>query len=202
MMIYKRRNRFQLLSKKTGTCLIVLFLMVISMSSVFAVSQDDELITPVIQLLFSEEDSIKYVTAVAKDYTSDTAGIPVSELDIYLYVKRSFSLLAIGEYYNTTDENGEVTIEFPGDLPGDSDGNVIIIARIDEDHRYNETEVSEIVNFGIPVQIDLESNKRSLAAAGANAPLSLLLLVNGIILAVWGVIIYIIIQIFKISRVK
>ena len=167
-----------------------------------AFRQDDERITPVIQLQFSEEDSIKYISAQVNEYSSDNSGKPIAELDLYFFVQRTFSLLPIGDYFNTTDENGEVRIEFPSDLTGDSAGNVIIIARIEEDDMFEGVEVSKIASFGIPIHIDPRANKRSLTAASANAPISLLLLVNGIILAVWGIIIYIFTQIYKIRRAE
>jgi hypothetical protein len=110
--------------------------------------------------------------------------------------------LPIGDYFNTTDENGEVRIEFPYDLPGDSAGNVIIIARIEEDDRFEGVEVSKTASFGIPLNIDHRANRRSLTAASANAPISLLILVNGLILAVWGIIIYIFTQIYRIRRAE
>ena len=167
-----------------------------------AFRQDDERITPVIQLRFSEEDSIKYITAQVNEYSSDSSGKPIAELDLYFFVQRTFSQLPIGDYFNTTNENGEVRIEYPNDLPGDSAGNVIIIARIEEDDRFDGVEVSKIASFGIPFYIDHRANKRSLTAASANAPISLLILVNGIILVVWGIIIYIFTQIYRIRRVE
>ena len=166
-----------------------------------AIRQDEERITPLIQLRFSEGDSVKYITAQVNEYTNDTIGDPIPELDLYFFVQRTFSQLPIGDYFNTTDENGEVRIEFPYDLPGDSAGNVIIIARIEEDDRFESAELSKIASFGVPAHIDQQANKRTLAAAGANAPISLLILVNSIIMVVWGIIIYIFTQIYKIRRV-
>lgn len=167
-----------------------------------SVRQEDERITPVIQLRFSVEDSVKYVTVQVNESIHDTMGDPIPDLDLYLYVQRTFSRLPIGEYFNTTDENGVVRIEFPSDLPGDSAGNVEIIASVEEDDSYKGVEVSETVGFGVPPGIDNRENKRSLAAAGANAPISLLILVNGIILVVWGIITYIFTEIFRIRRAE
>ncbi len=167
-----------------------------------AFRQDDKRITPVIQLRFSEEDSIKYITAQVNEYSSDSLGKPIAELDLYFFVQRTFSQLPIGDYFNTTNENGEVRIEFPYDLRGDSAGNVTIIARIEEDDMFEGVEVSKTASFGIPFHIDYRAHKRSLTAASANAPISLLILVNGIILAVWGIIIYIFTQIYRINRAE
>ena len=184
------------------TKMILLFFLLNFELQAIAFRQDDERITPLIQLRFSEEDSVKYITAQVNEYANDTVGDPISELDLYFFVQRTFSQLPIGDYFNTTDENGEVRIEFPYDLSGDSAGNVIIIASIEEDDRFEGTEVSKIASFGIPVDYDIHGNRRTLAAAGANAPISLLILVNGIILAVWGIIIYIFTQIYRIRRAE
>jgi hypothetical protein len=182
---------------------IILLLLLINFEiQASAFSQDDERITPVIQLRFSVEDSVKYITAQVNEYINDTLGDPISELDLYFFVQRTFSRLPIGDYFNTTDENGEVRIEFPYDLPGDSDGNVVIIASIEEDDRFEGVEVSKTASFGVPADIDRQEYKRSLAAAGANAPISLLILVNGLILVVWGIIIYIFTQIYRIHRAE
>ena len=191
-----------------GSFIKLCFILILSLYFVFielqasAFIQDDERITPVIQLEFSVEDSIKYITAQVNEYNLDSIGKPIGELDLYFFVQRTFSELPIGDYFNTTNENGEVRIEFPNDLRGDSAGNVTIIARIEEDDMFEGVEVSKTASFGIPVTIDHRANKRSLTAAGANAPISLLLLVNGIILAVWGIIIYIFTQIFRIRRAE
>ena len=189
-------------SIKTGIGMILLFILVNFELQAIVSIQDDERITPVIQLRFSVEDSIKYITAQVNEYNLDSIGKPIVELDLYFYVQRTFSQLPIGDYFNTTDENGEVRIEFPHDLPGDSAGNVIIIARIEEDDMFEGIEVTKTTSFGIPFYIDPRANKRSLTAASANAPISLLILVNGIILVVWGIIIYIFTQIYKIRRTE
>jgi hypothetical protein len=156
----------------------------------------------VIKLEFYEEDSVKYITAYVNEFNNDSTGAPIEEIDIYFYVERFFSLLPIGDIFNTTDENGQVTIEFPGDLPGDSVGNVTIISKIEEDPDYGDLEVRKTLNWGVPIVIDVLENKRSLWAARANSPISLLILSNSIIAAVWGVILYILYQLLKISRIK
>lgn len=109
-------------------------------------------------------------------------------------------MLPIGDIFNTTEENGEVKIEFPSDLPGDSVGNVKIIVKILEADEYTDTEVEEIINWGKVTRFNNKQTKRSLWAAGANAPISLLLLTNLLILSVWGIIVYIIYKIFQISK--
>ena len=153
-----------------------------------------------IQLDFHEEEDSKLITAKVIEIFGDSIGDPVPELDLYFYVERTFKPLPIGDIFNTTDENGEVTIEFPADLPGDTLGNVNIIARIQESDEFADTEVSKVINWGVPLKIDHRENQRTLWAAGANAPITLLLLVNSLILAAWSIIVYMIYELYKISR--
>lgn len=152
----------------------------------------------IVSLTFSEDNDAKTIKAKA----TDQVGLPIEELDLYFYVKRTFSLLPIGDVFNTTDENGEVIIDFPDDLPGDTEGNVIIIVKILESDLYNDLSVETVKNWGIKTYIDQSEEKRSLWAAAANAPLSLVFLVSGMILVIWFIIWYIIFVLYKISKIK
>jgi hypothetical protein len=153
-----------------------------------------------IQLDFHEEEGKKLITATIIESFSDSLGNPVPDLDVYFYVERTFNPLPIGDIFNTTDEEGKVTIEFPADLPGDTLGNVNIIARIQESDEFEDTEVNRVINWGVPLELDDYSNKRSLWAAGANAPIPLLILVNSLILIVWSIIFYMVYQLYRISK--
>ena len=152
-----------------------------------------------VSLSFSEDNDVKSITAIA----NDQEGLPIEELDLYFYVKRTFSLLPIGDAFNTTDENGVVEVEFPTDLPGDTEGNVEIVVKIIESDIYNDLSLETIKNWGIPtIQPDQLEEKRSLWAAAANAPITLVLTVSGMILAIWFINCYIIFILYKISKIK
>lgn len=174
-------------------CIILFFLFSVQYSQ----SQEKKAI---IRLQFSEDGVKKYITAKVNEFENDSIGDPVSEIDLNFYVERTFSLLPIGDFFNTTEENGEVKIEFPSDLPGDSVGNVKIIVKIVEADEYTDTEVQKTINWGIVTSLSNKQDKRSLWAAGANAPISLLLLTNILILTVWGIIVYIIFKLVQISK--
>jgi len=153
-----------------------------------------------IKLDFTQEEGKKLITASVFETFGDSLGAPVPDLDVYFYVERTFKPLPIGDIFNTTDEEGKVTIEFPEDLPGDTLGNVKVITRIQESDEFKDTEVSKVIDWGVPLQIDDSASKRSLWAAGANAPIPLLILVNSLILIVWSIIFYLIFELYKISR--
>lgn len=153
-----------------------------------------------IKLRFNEDGDSKLITATVTETFGDSLGEPVPDLDLYFFVERTFRPLPIGDIFNTTDEEGNVTIEFPADLPGDSMGYVNVIARIQDSDEFEESEVTQKIRWGVPLETDNQENKRSLWAAGANAPIPLLILVNTLILTAWSIIIYLIFQLYKISR--
>ena len=177
---------------------VVTGLVMLLMPVAWCLAQDR---TAEIQLDFHQEDgSNKLITATVNETFGDSLGGPVQELDLYFFVERTFRPLPIGDIFNTTDEEGKVTIEFPADLPGDTSGNVTVIARITDSDEFKDYEVKRTIRWGVPIEIDHRDNVRSLWAAGANAPITLLILVNSLILVAWSIIFYLIFQLYKISR--
>ncbi len=175
-------------------CFLACLMIIIS----YAVNAQDKKVA--ISLDFSEKGDQKFINATAREYTNDSIGGPVEELDLYFYVERTFSLLPIGDVFNTTDENGQVSVEFPGDLPADPAGNVNLIVKVQESDIYRDTSVNATKAWGIPAKIEDNTAKRTLWAAGANAPISLLILVNSLIAIAWGIIIYIVFKFYSISK--
>ena len=152
-----------------------------------------------ISISFSEENENKVIITKAVDQS----GLPIEDLELYFYVKRTFSLLPIGDPFNATDENGIVEVEFPNDLPGDTEGDLIIVVKIFESDLYNDLSLEMTKNWGLSTILDDPNiEKRSLWAAAANAPISLVITVSSMIIAVWYIICYIIFKLYKISRIK
>ena len=154
-----------------------------------------------ISLSFTTDDSLKYISASVHEIDKDSIGPPVTGMDVYFYVDRLFRPLPIAaDEFNITDDQGIVTVEFPVDLPGDTNGIVTIIARIEDDPQYGNLEARGTVRWGKPLVINLARQERALWASRANAPVSLLILVNSIILVVWVVIFYIVYQVYRIRK--
>jgi len=186
----------QILTKRyiNGLWIILILLMI----PLYRVIGQDR--TADINIEFHEDDEIKLITATIMETFGDSLGAPVPDLDVYFYVERTFNPLPIGDIFNTTDEEGKVTIEFPADLPGDSLGNVNLIVKIQESDEFADAEISRVINWGVPLEMDDRDSRRSLWAAGANAPIPLMILVNSLILIVWSIIIYMVYELYKISK--
>ncbi|WP_457618345.1 hypothetical protein [Lutibacter sp.] len=171
------------------------------MSTTQIYAQDNTKEDALISLDFTEKNNIKTIKATV----TNKIGEPVEELDLYFFVKRTFSLLPIGDVFNTTDENGEVEVEFPKDLPAsDTEGNVVILVKILESDLYNDLTVETTKKWGVPIS-DKEyhqQDERSLWATAANAPMSLIVSISIMILSVWYIIFYILYKLYIISKIK
>jgi len=179
--------------------IFVVGLVFMSTSQIHA--QDNVKEDAIISLDFTENNNVKTIRATVTNEIGD----PVEELDLYFFVKRTFSLLPIGDVFNTTDENGVVEVEFPNDLPAsDTEGNVVILVKILESDLYNDLTIETTKKWGVPIsdKVYHQQNKRSLWAAAANAPMSLIVSISIMILSVWYVILYILYKLYKISKIK
>jgi hypothetical protein len=163
--------------------------------SVHALAQDAQ-----IKLSFSEADSVRTVKAIITKAGEDGIQAPVKGVDVKIYVKRSFSLLPVEGDNLTTDDNGEASVEFPYDIPGDAEGKLAIIGKVEDNEELGELESSEVVAWGTVLQPDMEFSKRALWQTGANAPLPLVIFVTSMIALVWGIIFYIVYLLFVINK--
>ena len=161
--------------------------------------EDDTMEDAKIALSFNEESDSKIIIATATNFNND----PIEDLELYFYVKRTFSNLPIGDIFNVTDETGTVKVVFPNDLPGDLEGNVTILVKIIDSDIYNEQTIETKKKWGVPSPSpDQLDEKRSLWAAAANAPIPLILIISALIFSIWFIIFYIIYTLFKISKIR
>ncbi len=154
-------------------------------------AQDDEAI---MKLDFSVEDSVK--TVAASVMFNDSAA---ADVEVKFYVKRLFSLLPVGDA--TTDEDGLASLEFPDDIPADLNGKIMVIAKIEDDENLGNSEISEEINWGVPRK-PISDLERSLAGSRENAPVYFIVIANLIIAGIWGTLIYVVLQLFKIRRIS
>ncbi len=153
------------------------------------------------KLNFTIEDSVKVckVTVSAKDK-------PVEGADVKFYVKRFFGSLPLipkGKAV-ATDDKGEARVNFPVGLPGDVNGTVVVIAKIEDNETYGTIEAQDSVKWGTIIsKADQEDlwNERSLSGTGSKAPIYLIATAGIIILGIWGALMYVIFSLVRIKRV-
>ncbi len=146
-------------------------------------------ITPV------KEDSLLSVSVKLVDMVSGVE-TPVKEAVIGIFVTRLFNPLKVVEA--TTDENGEASVEFPANLPGDAKGNLTLLARLDESEVYGNLEASSEQKWGVPVSNLNEEQPRALWSS--HPPMWMLITFIVLMVTVWGHYIVIIYELFRLRK--
>lgn len=129
----------------------------------------------------SDADSIKIITLNATTMENGRS-VPVAGEVVMIYVPRMFSLLPVTEA--TLDETGSISVEFPSDLPGDSLGNLQIIARFEENPTFGNVEKTTIQQWGLPTSYSVPVSHRALWTK--TAPKWMIFTLTILLAGVWG----------------
>ncbi|MFC2123334.1 hypothetical protein ACFLU5_00875 [Bacteroidota bacterium] len=144
---------------------------------------------------FIEVDSVKTILATAYEINIDGEKTPIENEDIYFYTPGSFSLLNLGE---EELEDGQCMINFPVTLPGDSVGNVTIIARIEDSDDFGSVEIQKIKDWGTPrIPVIIESRR---GLGDTDAPLWMVYTLIVLLSVVWFHYMYILYVVYLIKK--
>lgn len=149
----------------------------------------------------STVDGVKNIEAKVTELKNGE-WLPAKEVELKIAVMRSIGNMPVGdEETYTTDSLGIVNAEFKRDsLYGDAKGNIILIARTEDNETYGNVFTKKEVNWGKVPKVENNFNKRSLWAPRGQSPYWLLGMAYVIIGGVWGVLAYLILLIFKLKR--
>ena len=149
-----------------------------------------------IEIAFIEVDSVKIISA--KAFEIDQSGsdtILNDRIDLSFYIPGSFSLYKIGE---AELNDGVCTVEFPVTLPGDSEGNLTIIAKIEESDDFGFVEGSAVKDWGMVRETLVQEERRGLG--DTDAPLWMTYTLIVLLSAVWIHYLYIFVVIYLIKK--
>lgn len=178
-----------------------LFLATITGSNQFEdTSTELEITKARIELSLQEEDSIRTVSAKVFE-KQDSGWVQVPEVELKFMVMRQFKNLPISEDVYETDENGEASAEYILSIPGDETGSINLGAKIDEHELYGSITATKSSPWGLPLAPDNSFKKRTLFATRDKTPIWLLVFSNLMIIAVWGIIFYLLYQIVEIRKI-
>ncbi len=139
-------------------------------------------------------DTIQTVKVEGFKINPDGSESPLAEETVVVSVQRMFSRLPVGEV--TLDESGTGSLEFPVNLPGDSIGNLHVVAFIAEHETYGNLESAATVQWGIPKQKVLVTHR---ALWTQIAPLWMIVSLTILLVGVWAHYAYVI---FQLRRIK
>ena len=143
--------------------------------------------------------------AVKVSSFNGTEWLPARDVEMKVGVSRSASsILSAGdEATYTTDSTGTVTAELKKTkLPGDEKGNIILVAKVEDNDKYGNLLVEKSVPWGVATKQDNNFfDQRTLWSTRFRTPFWLLFMAYSIVIGVWGTILYLIIQIVKIKKI-
>jgi hypothetical protein len=149
----------------------------------------------------SSDETAKTITATVTKL-KDGEWVPAKDVEMKIGIRRSGSILSAGdEETYTTDSTGQAVAEFKKDsLPGDEKGNIMLVAKVEDNELYGNLVVEKSVPWGVFKKFENNFNKRSLWATRFKTPIWLLFMAYSIVAGVWGVLIYLVWQIIKIKK--
>ena len=142
-----------------------------------------------------EKNQVQAAISALKEKTVQ----PVAGAEVKLFAKRYFGNLLIDEA-RKTDTQGNALFNFPKDLPGDSAGFVQLLARMSDEASFGETIADTTMAVGVPTYRPPLNKERAMWNVNRKTPIWLLLAYSITVLAVWGFIIYVLLQIRAIYK--
>jgi len=177
------------------------FIATIAESDSTTESEESLLISHARIRISAEDDHL--FSAVVEKRISQGEWEPVADVELKFFIKRYFGLLPVGDEFYTTDENGEIEMEFDSVIPGDAEGNILLGCLIDDNEEFGTISATISKKWGTAFFDDnAEFNRRTLWSTRDKTPYWLLIFPNLIILGVWGLIVYLVFQIIKIKKLQ
>ena len=142
------------------------------------------------------KDSLNYITATLIDGSTNT---PITNVSLEVQLKRLFRPLQLGEEFNNTNEDGTIIVSIEDGLPG-VNGNLTFNIVLNESDEYGTVIAKVNAPIGIPIVDESTFEQRTMWSPRNKTPLFLLIFPNLLILGIWGLILYLITNLFKITK--
>ena len=117
--------------------------------SIRSAASDLEVKNSKLQLFFTESDESKNISILLTELDPEGKEIPAVDELVTLSVARLYSILLIEE--GTTNEKGLYEFSFEQEIPGDSAGNLVIVAKVEDSDIFGYVTTSKTIQWGIPV---------------------------------------------------
>jgi hypothetical protein len=152
-----------------------------------------------IKLFFSIEDSVRILKVSATQKNEKGEEVVIPKETVLIYVPRLFSLLKIGEI--ALDETGTGTLEFPKEIVGDTLGNLVVLAKIEEHDKFGFVQGRNTINWGVHKQYyKAEVPSRELWTP--IAPLWMIITLLIMLAGVWAHYMYAVYELIMIKRLS
>lgn len=139
-------------------------------------------------------DSIKTITLNAYSLDNENNEIPLEEGDVFFYVQGMLSKMKIAEGWI---EEGECIIEFPDDIPGNTEGELTVYATIEDSDEFGNVVKQTKIKWGVGSKIIVEEHNKLWSEA---PPLWMIVTLSVLLIGVWANYLNTIINLFIIRK--
>ena len=144
------------------------------------------------------KDSLNYMNAQLIETAS---GNPIEGESLTIQVQRLFGPLVLGEEFNETDEEGSISVPIEEGIPG-IDGNLTLEVVLNDHDDFGTVKAIIEAPIGKPIVDESTFDQRTMWSPRNKTPIFLLIFPNLLIAGIWGLIIYLIFNLLKISKSK
>jgi len=141
-------------------------------------------------------DSVNYVNAKLIDTQLDSA---LAEIPLTVRVDRLFRPLKIGEDFYDTDDDGEIQVPIEDGIPG-IEGNLKLEVVLSESDDYGTVIAQLTAPIGTVIVDESTFDQRTMWSPRGKTPIFLLALTYSFIFIVWGIFIYLFINLVRIIK--
>jgi len=142
------------------------------------------------------KDSLNYISATLIDTETDS---PIADENLTVQVQRLFKPLRIGEEFNSTDDVGSIMVPIEQGIPGVG-GNLTFEVVLNESDDYGTVKTMVTGQVGVPIVDESTYDQRTMWSPRNKTPIFLLIFPNLLIIGIWGFIVYLILNLFKLSK--
>jgi len=151
----------------------------------------------ILELSFNQKSEGRIIDVNAYELLYEEK-VSISDEEIIIAVPTLFGNMTLGK---ASLEDGFCQIEFPDDLPGDSLGNLEIIAMIIDSEDYGDVEKKEMIPWGLPKKLtEIEQSGSKGKLWTYNAPIWMVVTLVILLTGVWSHFGYVIYKMYRINK--
>jgi mono/diheme cytochrome c family protein len=155
-----------------------------------------------VRLQMSCDYKLKRIYVLCKEVIKDHPAKPLEGVNIQLSAVRYFGNLPLSGP-KASGQDGLVVFDFPQNIPGDRNGYLTLLSEVNDDTGLlGDAEVKLSVKAGVPAQpVSLRAD-RAMWNTRDRAPVWIILVFSFSVIAVWGIIIYIVLALGKVRKIN
>lgn len=150
----------------------------------------------IIEASLITKDSVNYVSATLFDKATDSL---IEGESLNVQIKRLFRPLKIGEEFNYSDEEGSIMVPVENGIPG-VDGILTLEVVLKDNDDYGTVKTSFDAPIGVKIIKESTFDDRTMWSPRNKTPVFLLIVPNIVTFGIWGIIVFLIFSLYKISR--